>query len=291
MLRRPTHWLQAIPLTLLFCAVTVAIPAFSTESSTWHVVNTEMASTGVQLKSPVARPIVAGPPFFVVTHGMGGTCAGDRFHRLAETIRTSCPTANVLLVDWSDASRARTAIFGLPNPFPVANRIDQVADDAAEMLFTLGFTPQNATLIGESFGNCVNARIAKQFGGVERIIAMNPASEFAGYPPPNLSACARLSWSFHTYSVFDTLQPIAHASIFLETRVGASEVDRHTSGIRRLTHQLERGDRSWLLAEMELQGTSDTTFNTVATLDGRFVDAQLPRVRPTKPTETLAYAE
>jgi hypothetical protein len=89
----------------------------------------------------------------------------------------------------------------------IVGQIDGVGDEAAKKLGSLGVAADRVTFIGESFGHYVNARIAKQVGGVERIIVMNPASELGGYPPPDLRRCARVSWSFHASSVFVTLSP------------------------------------------------------------------------------------
>jgi hypothetical protein len=267
-----------------------AMPTFAAEQPRWRRLESELKSAPLCLWTPTVRPIRPESPFFVVTHGMGGTSDGDRFHRLADTISSTCPSANVLLIDWSEASCARTKFFNLPYPQAVAGKIDRVGEDAAEMLCELGFDPDLGTFIGESFGNWVNARIANEVGGVRRVLAMNPASELGGYRPPDLSACARTSWSFHTYSIFDTLLRISQASILLETRPGSSEIDRHTCGIGRLTSRLERGDRSWLFAEVNLRDASDTSFHTLATLDGQLVNFNSPRMRPT-PTANSTLSE
>jgi hypothetical protein len=288
MLNARTDWYQANRLVLLALLVITAVPAFAVEQKTWQVIASELESSRVEVRSPTARPIDPDFPFFVVTHGMGGTSDGDRFHRLADAIASTCPRANVLLVDWSESSCEETDFFGIHNPFVVANRIDPVGDDAAAILCELQFDPHRATLIGESFGNWVNARIANKFGGVHRVVAMNPASELGGYPPPDLCACARISWAFHAYCVFDTLKKISHASILLATRPESSDLDRHTCGIGRLTSQLSSGDRSWLLTEVELQEASDTSFNTLATQDGQLVNGDFPRARPIPKTEAIA---
>ena len=263
--------------TLFFAAASARV----VDAGPWRVLESDPTPSSVHLKARADRAIRAEFPFFVITHGMGGTHAGDRFHRLADVIFQTCPGSNVVLIDWSEASRSKTPFLGLPNPHVVASRIDRIGDDARGRLVALGCDPDRATFVGESFGNWVNARIAKQLGGVERILAMNPASELGGYPLPDLTKCARVSWSFHTFSVFDTLTKISHVGVFLETPKGATDLDRHTCGIGRLTELLANNDRSWLLAEVVLSEASEQSFERLATIDGRLIKTNLPRERPT----------
>jgi hypothetical protein len=68
-------------------------------------------------------------------------------------------------------------------PWLVAEEIDPVGDEGATQLSSLGVNPDRLTLIGEGFGNCVNARIAKNLGEVKCILALKPASEHGGYSP------------------------------------------------------------------------------------------------------------
>lgn len=232
------------------------------------------ATTGIRLDSTRE---------FVITHGLCGTAPGDRFHRLAAALGQRFPDANVWLVDWSAASSAK--ICNLPNPWRVALSIDQVADQAAESLVAAGVDPTQTTLIGENFGNCVNARIAQQLGGVVRILAFNPAHEAGGYPTPDLRKCAARSWSFHTYSAFDTLQEIAEASIFLETPDSATAWEQHMAGIAWLANRMAVGDCSWLWAELALPPRTANHFHALATADGQLSDRQLPRDRPVRKAE------
>ena len=52
--------------------------------------------------------------------------------------------------------------------------------DVAEQLQTQEVDPTKLTLIGESFGNYVNHQVAKGLGGVNRVLAFNPANELGG---------------------------------------------------------------------------------------------------------------
>jgi hypothetical protein len=251
----------------------------------WKTLGEERGEGQVRLKCPIDCQIRSDRPFFVITHGMNGISEGDRFHELGETIAGVAPEANIVLIDWSEASRA--SIF----PVFVAWSIDSIADEACDELRKIGFQAERTTLIGESFGNYVNARIASNIGKVDQIIAMNPASELGGYPIPDLRLCSRVSCSFHAYCAFDTCRTLAHATILLETPDEATELEKHTTGIRRLTERLAQGDLGWLAADRELPGNQAESFRVQATIDGRLIEIDSPKVLslpdpPAPPKET-----
>ena len=262
---------------LLFAVVLIHVNGKPTLGQ-WRTIDAAAESKLVRLRTPGDRGVDPGAPLYLVTHGMNGTCSGDRFHMLAETIWTFLPEASVVLVDWTEAARGEW--LGLNLPFVVALQVDVVADEASEMLCNLGFDAANATLIGESFGNYVNAKIASNFGKVDRMLAMNPAAELGGYPIPDLRRCSRRAYSFHTYSLFDTRVSLAHAAVFLETPPGATGIEQHTSGIARLTTTIGEASRGWLEANLVAADDSPERFKLRATLDGRLVAADLPRHRP-----------
>lgn len=226
----------------------------------------------------VGRPLDAGVECYVITHGMGGTASGDRFHRLAEAIHKRFPRACVLLVDWSEKSSAKPGSY--PNPWKVAVSIDEVGDQAARLLKHGAIDPAKTTLIGESFGNWVNARLARQLGGVQGILAMNPAHEAGGYVPPDLRKHAKHSWSFHTYSIYDTTLEIADGDFWLATSDRANHLEQHVSGINWLTARLEAGDPSWLHMDRPLPQRREGHFRASATMDGKLLEQQQPRQRP-----------
>jgi pimeloyl-ACP methyl ester carboxylesterase len=214
---------------------------------------------------------------FVITHGMGGTTIGDRFHVLAAAIQEKLPRAQVMIVDWTDASSARVGFVFCP--WKVARRIDAIGAEAARQMTELGVDPNRVTLIGESFGNCVNAEIARKLGGVRRILAFNPANELAGYPTPDLRECAQVSWSFHTFSVFDSLQDVSHATILMGTSPDLTDWQKHVAGIGWLTSRLLANDCSWLLTEKVISGRASDHFAFLATMDGACRDIHVPRKR------------
>jgi pimeloyl-ACP methyl ester carboxylesterase len=214
---------------------------------------------------------------FIITHGMGGTAADDRFHKLAALIAKLFPDACVIRVDWCELASAK--IYGVPNVLQVAASIDEVGDQAALLLQQEKIDPHRAICIGESFGNWVNARIAAKLGGVQGILAMNPANE-AAYPLPDLRRHAQRSWSFHTYSAFDTTCEIAENDFWLQTPARTNHLGQHTAGIQWLSARLEAGDASWLQMDKVQPSRREGCFQALVTMDGSLSDEQLPRERP-----------
>ena len=255
------------------CLWILVLPVVVQADQGWKVMGLEGGDGQVRLTCPPHGEFRSDRDLFLITHGMNGTCEGDRFHLLGESIASAHSGANVVLVDWSKTSCSSWF------PPVVARHIDSVADEAHEKLCELGIDPERATLIGESFGNYVNARIATNFGKVDHLIAMNPASELGGYPIPDLRRCSRVSWSFHTYSGFDTLRRIADRCIYIQTAETANELDRHTSGIRRLTSVTARGER---LVPPPASGPcrDQDRFDAMWTLDGNFVPTSQRRIHP-----------
>jgi hypothetical protein len=215
----------------------------------------------------------------VITHGMGGTKAGDRFHQLADGICQAMPECNVLIVDWSKNS-CQTGPFGIPIPLAVAWNINPVAREASRLLKTLQIDPSQTTFIGESFGNWVNAQIAKALGGRGRILAFNPATAAGGYTTPDLRACSDVAWSFHTYSIFDTQDSIADLGFFLETAPAATDRAQHIAGVSWLTERVRSGNLAWLHTTHDIIPHQPEHFDATATLSGEVLHQSLPRQWP-----------
>ena len=215
-------------------------------------------------------------PTFVITHGMGGTQPNDRFHQLAIVIQDTLPQCNVLLVDWSRDATKSTSFPGIPSPWEVAKKIEPVARQVSEELQTLSIDPTQTTFIGESFGNCVNARIAEHLGRRGRILAFNPPNSAGGYKIPDLRTCADLTWSFQTFSVFDTQTPIAHMGFFLETHANATDLQKHIAGVSWLADQVRFGNTKWLLMQHQMENARDNEFDAIAAISGELINNQHP---------------
>lgn len=264
-------------------AMTIASRPVSADGTTplrWIPAKIPAQISRVAISHRSDREYFSALPTFVITHGMGGTEVGDRFHKLADAICDAIPESNVLIVDWTKDSWRTRGYLRLPSPWDVAQNIDPVATEAATLLKTLQVDPALTTFIGESFGNCVNARIAETLGGRGRILAFNPPNGLSGYKTPDLRTCSDVAWSFQTYSLFDGQSPIADVGFFLETPVNASEKDQHVFGVAWLTAQVESCDLTWLLPELVLPEPATENFDAIATLSGELLDLGLPRKRP-----------
>ena len=223
------------------------------------------------------REYLPTQPTFVVTHGMGGTEASDRFHKLVDAICDAMPEANVLIVDWSKDSWRTRGYFEIPSPWDVAQNIDPVAKEAVELLKTLQIDPARTIFIGESFGNCVNARIAEALGGRGRILAFNPPNDLSGYKTPDLRICSDVAWSFQTYSLYDCQSSIADVGFFLETPAKAMAKDQHVFGVAWLAARVQAGDLTWLFPELVLPEPANEDFDAYVMISGEVLDLGLPR--------------
>ena len=220
---------------------------------------------------------------YVIVHGLGGLSPKDRFHALAEAIRTQCPDSTVFLINWSQA--AKSGVAGVAVPWRVAKQIDAVALESSQLLRKAGLDPTRTTVIGESFGVYVNAQIAKHLGGVHRCLAFNPASLTGGYWPPDLKTHSTQAWSFHTWSFCDTACVIADADFFLETPTEATHVQQHVSGIPWLTARLQEGDTSWLMMNKVAPARQRSMYSAQAKLDGTLSAESITRVPPKPPAK------
>jgi pimeloyl-ACP methyl ester carboxylesterase len=277
-MRQPVR-IACLLVLLVFCrlpAIAIAAESAAGLPIEWQTLATPGEARLVQVRA--AGEFCTAPEWtYIVCHGMWGTASGDRFERLCAAIKRELPRCNVRLLDWSAAANPGGGIF---MAWRVAKNIDPVADEAAARLKGLPLDPARTTLIGESFGNYVNARAAKQLGGVGQILAFNPASELGGYTPPDLKAAASTAWSFHSWSAFDTSRPIAHRELFLETAAGASELAQHMHGIAWLSERVETGDLSWLRAEQHVPECKADRYSAVAGLRGELLAVEMPRQRP-----------
>lgn len=274
-------WMLLALLTVIHASQLMTLSAAERSSGSMWIKMTFVVSTPhVKLMHRAEKSFNPDAPTFVITHGMGGVEAGDRFHVLADAVSEVAPDSNVLIVNWSDYAW-KTGYLGIPDPWAVAKEIEPVAQEASELLQKLKINSEITTFIGESFGTCVNARIAEHLGGRGTILAFNPPNPSAGYPIPNLCDRSDVAWSFHTHSVCDTQESIADARLFLETPANACEKDQHTFGISWLAKRVQDGQLEWLMATHLMLQHLPEHFDAVATLSGNLRPEHVPHKRPT----------
>jgi hypothetical protein len=218
---------------------------------------------------------------------MGGTNDGDRFHQLAANLKANYPNANVYLVDWSPWSTDKIGGF-IPDAFKDAPNIDPAGHLAAEQLGAYRaagqFDPLQSQIIGESFGNWVGYGIAKELGGVDRFLALNPANRLP-YSPRDLREIARKSVALESSSYFDTHANIADYQISLETECSVQVwICAHTYGANLLRRLLEPNhpggvDRRLLEFGWDFQSTPFGFMDGEMTADGRYVPTLIPQIK------------
>lgn len=281
----PACSLRAFASVVILLALTIVAPRQATctdPAGNGRTVRSDASPLG---KLVVVEELHTAPTWnYVITPGMGGMKVGDRFYLLAETIRKTCPTANVFLVDWNDAANQR--VWGVNIPHLVAKSINPVARDIAEELPTRGINPATLTLIGESFGNCVNHRVAQRIGGVNRMLAFNPANELGGYPLPHLERFSVVAWAFHTRSPFDTCAKLGDRGVLLQV-ASDDPFFQHTYGVQWLRQRLTVGDDSWLKLQRDIpKASSEQFFDLVVDKDGNLILEEAIRVPPSAETNT-----
>jgi|ERR1043165_229733 hypothetical protein len=182
---------------------------------------------------------------YILTHGVGGV--DERFFDMGQAIVAKDPDAQVLVVDWSPGADRRIA--KIPNPIAAANYIDLTGDLLGVYLVKLHkkqcFYPEQATFIGESFGNCVNHRAAlclRKSGLAKpaRALVLNPAP-YAGYHTPVFTTAFKQSLSCVTDSPLDSRCVVTHKCMRLNPD-SSGPVAQHTFGMSWLQRRIDGGD-------------------------------------------------
>lgn len=109
-------------------------------------------------------------PIWIVTHGWNSD--SSVFRTLSNNLRVQTG-ATVLLLNWGEASSSGA-------PVGVANTwVDKIADVAVKKLQAWGFSgSNNLNFVGHSLGTLLNDKIAQNLGGSNRMIALDPPSDY-----------------------------------------------------------------------------------------------------------------
>ena len=78
----------------------------------------------------------------------------------------------VLTLDWREAASSVASIFD----GSAENWIPSIAEWAKTALQTMGFTNLSLNLLGHSYGAVISGELAERIGGVNTIIALDPAN-------------------------------------------------------------------------------------------------------------------
>lgn len=170
---------------------------------------------------------IENKPTWIVIHGWNDK-ASD-FEDLAQAIENYDGYKvgdQVLTLDW-DA--ARTGGIQLDD---AATWINRVAQTTASIFNSWGISSSQINLVGHSLGSYVSYEISKNFGGINKLVALSPASTtLNGYPNrPNVdfSKYSQWSWAFIGNRVTDSADQARTAKEFFDVDFPfANPIDSH----------------------------------------------------------------
>src|SRR6267142_2180228 len=131
------------------------------------------------------QPITINPTqqTWIVIHGRSSSrysAPTPNIPRLATAIQNLRPNDQVLTLDWSGPATAKSGLLFLEEDW-----IQPVAAWAASALLASGFAASNINLIGHSWGGNMTDELAERLGGVNTIVAIDPAKDGGGTYNPN----------------------------------------------------------------------------------------------------------
>jgi pimeloyl-ACP methyl ester carboxylesterase len=147
-------------------------------------------------------------PTWVVIHGMNNSPETDSIKALSKAINDYKTDDQVLVLDWSKEAfsdsqlKIPTTDKYAPNPIFGASWISTVADWTKKKLVDeWKISPENINFAGHSLGSYLAWETAKDIGGVNKLIALDPArTTNGGYPSEdkvNFSNYSKWSWAFY----------------------------------------------------------------------------------------------
>ncbi len=159
--------------------------------------------------NPNPQPITTNPTqqTWIVIHGRSSSrysAPTPNIPRLANAILNQRPNDQVLTLDWSGPADPKSGLL-----FREEDWIQPVAAWAASALLAYGLAPQNINLIGHSWGGNMTDELAERLGGVNTLIAIDPAKDGGGNYNPNagfgtpsaqinFAAHSSFSWAFYS---------------------------------------------------------------------------------------------
>ncbi|MEG4169887.1 MULTISPECIES: hypothetical protein [unclassified Microcoleus] len=148
-------------------------------------------------------------PTWVVIHGMNNSPQTDSIKELSNAIGDYKKDKNadqVLVLDWSQAAYSDSKLWipglgQIPNPYFGASWISTVADWTKKKLVDeWKISPDNINFAGHSLGYYLGWETAKKIGGVNNLIALDPAATTnGGYQEGkvNFSDYSKWAWAFY----------------------------------------------------------------------------------------------
>lgn len=195
-------------------------------------------------------------PTWVVIHGMNSSPNGDNIKELSDAIGDYKKDKNadqVLVLDWSQAaySDSKLSIPGLgviPNPNFGASWISTVADWTKKKLVDeWKISPDNINFAGHSLGSYLAWETAKNIGGVNNLIALDPATTTnGGYQEGkvNFSDYSKWAWAFYGSAAgnFDRAYTAEESFKFNFPSLGANEVGKHGAVVKAFAKMVQKNN-------------------------------------------------
>jgi len=161
-------------------------------------------------------PIEAGRTTWILIHGRTDTESswrdldgtGPLEIKMAEVLDNFSSNDQVLLLDWSEGAKDNHLLGVLDSiALDGAVWIPLVADWASGVLKNLGITGSNLDLVGHSWGSYIAYEMSARIGGVQSIVALDPAQ--AGweydYGAINFAAYSNSAWAFYGLGEFGSI--------------------------------------------------------------------------------------
>lgn len=197
---------------------------------------------------------------WVVVHGRLQTPIPDSnedLRRLASVLSVARPGDQVLFYDWSEASDS-IACEG-------ASRADEAGVWLAAQIRAMGITPRDrVNLVGHSWGTWVCYYAARSLGGVNSIIALDPAirgiCSRTDYQSIDFASVSDNSWAFHSSGLgSEDLTRTAHEaySLNVEEPGRDPDLDEHSAAhlvFRSIVSHFATGIRGELTGHFRLDG-------------------------------------
>jgi pimeloyl-ACP methyl ester carboxylesterase len=195
-------------------------------------------------------------PTWVVIHGMNNSPQTDSITELSKAIGNYKKDKNadqVLVLDWNQAAYSDSKLWipglgQIPNPYFGASWIPKVAEWTKKKLVDeWKISPDNINFAGHSLGSYLAWETAKNIGGVNNLIALDPAATTnGGYQEGkvNFSDYSKWAWAFYGSAAgnFDRAYTAEESFKFKFPSLGNNEVEKHGAVVKAFAKMIQNNN-------------------------------------------------
>jgi pimeloyl-ACP methyl ester carboxylesterase len=196
------------------------------------------ATKGSESKTIEFKPVdrilsdIANRRTWVIIHGFDNNYDDDKSKYLAEAIGDYQEEDQVLILDWGSAAKDTKSYL------TATSWIESVADAAKKKLRDeWGIASDNINLVGHSLGSYVAWETAQKIGGVNKLIALDPATNtlgnLGGYKEGDVNFLNHSKWSWAFYGSLLGAEKIANTAAesfkFVFPKESGGETEKHGS--------------------------------------------------------------